>query len=619
MSAPETGKVNIEELYQNWAKEDIKKKADESRHKGDTLYNLSDVEEALKKQEEERAKAREDFYRAKAAKSGGKFDAQKKHREDAEISIYKAKAALNTQRVKKKRREGVIHRTIRLFKGLSAAGKYIKENPDFMTAEKRRRMYLSVFNDAWQPLMDALREAGERLWDFLTLVWDDLMDIILFIVDLIIKLFYYLGSFFLFIWDCLWDFRLWFEEHKKNAFRYFSTFVALAAIALIGISSMSAYKYSYYGRDLGIARSKQEVYQTIEALGDKLSESSGANINLDVERDIKFTKIYGFKLDIDSADDILNTLTYMKDIQVRAYAINIDAVTAVILESEETANQIIQSVKNEYAGPVKGVEYTQITTDQIITVEEVGVQLGDIWNPQIALQYLLTGTTKDGEEGTPPITMRTTEIATYNENVDFGARFIDNSTIYADETELISNGIYGINEIVAEIQRVNGQEIKRTIKTTTRISNPVDAVFYQGTKPIPEKKGTGTFIYPIKTYTISSYFGSRNTGIKGASTYHEGVDFAASTGTKVYATDGGVVKFAGTKSGYGKVIIIDHGGLYESRYGHLSSIDIKLGDSIYQGQFIGRVGNTGVSSGPHLHFEIRYKDVAKNPLSLLSK
>ena len=617
MSPKESGKVNIEELYQSWAKEDIKKKADESRLKIDTLYNLSDVEEALRQQEEERAKAREEYYREKAAKSGTNLDVQKKAHEDAEISVYKAKAALNKQKVKKKHKEGAVHRTIRLIRGLAAARRYIKENPDFMTSEKRKRLYASVFTDAWQPLTDALTEAGERLWDFLCLVWDDLMDILLFIGDILIKIAYYLGSFFYFIWDGLWDFRLWFEEHKNKAFQYFSTLVALVAIVLIGISSMSGYAYSYYGRQLGISRSKQEVYQTIDALGDKLSESSGANISLDVERDIVFSKVFGFKLDIDSADDILNTLTYMKDIQVRAYAINIDGKTAVILESEATANRIIQQIRDTFAGPAEGIEYTQITTDQNVTVEEVGVQLGDIWNPSLALKYILTGTTKDEEEIGSLITMRTTEIATYNENIDFGARFIENSTIYEDETELISQGIYGVNEIVATVQRVNGKEIARTVQSTTRISNPVDAVFYQGTKPLPEKKGTGSFIMPIKTYTLSSRFGSRNTGIKGASTYHEGLDFAAASGTKVYAADGGVVKFAGKKAGYGNCIIIDHGGLYETRYGHLSSIDVSLGDSIYQGQFIGRVGNTGVSSGPHLHFEIRYKGEAKNPISYL--
>ena len=617
MSTAENGKLNIEELRQSRAKEDIRKKADESRLKGNTLYNLSDVEEALRQQEEERAKAREEFYKAKAAKSGGKIDIQKRRQDDAEISVYKAKAALKKQRVKKKHTEGAIPRTIRLVKGLVAARKYIKENPDFMAAEKRRRMYGSVFTDAWQPLTDALTEAGERLWDILCLIWDDLIDILLFIADIFIKVFYYLGSFFYFIWDCLWDFRLWFEEHKKKAFEYFSIVVGVVAIGLIGISSMSGYKYSYYGRDLGISRSKQEVYQTIEALGDKLSESSGANITLDVERDIVFRKVFGFHLDIDSADDILNTLTYMKDIQVRAFAINLDGKTQVILESEETANRVIQNIKDLYAGPAEGVEYTQITTDQIISIEEVGVLLGDIWNPELAQKYLLTGTTKDEEERGSLITMRTTEIARYNENIDFGARFIENSTIYADETELISQGSYGKNEIVAEIQRVNGKEIKRTIQSSTRISNPVDAVYYQGTKPLPEKKGTGSFLYPLKNYTLSSRFGSRNTGIKGASTYHEGLDFAAPSGTKVYASDGGVVSFAGKKSGYGNVIIIDHGGLYETRYGHLSSIDIKLGESVYQGQFIGRVGNTGISSGPHLHFEIRYKGEAQNPINIL--
>ncbi len=619
MSEEKKLQLNDEELFAQWAKEGIQKRAEQSRRKGDTLYNATDIEEALRAQEEERTKAREEHYKAKAARAGTSAEVVRHHKEASEITVYKAKAALNARKVKPIRKESFIHRTIRLIKGISAARKEIRRQP-FITNEKKKLLISGVYHDAWQPITDFFEEIPENLWDFICAVWDDFMNILLFFLDIFITIGYYFGSVCLFIWDCIWDLRIWLEDHKKTVFQWFSAVIATVAVILIAVSSMSGYEYSYYGRVLGITRSKQEVYQTIEALGDKLSEASGANINIDVERDIEFKQVHGLHLEIDGPDDILNTLTYMKDIQVRAFAICLDAKEAVILESDTVANQLLQRIRDSFAGEAPDVEYTQITYDQAITVEEVGVELGDIWNPDDAYNYLVTGSAKQNEDGEvhPLVTIRTTEIATFLEDVKFGTRYIDNSEIYADETELISEGVTGKNQIIAEIQRVNGEEVSRKIHEAKRVSNPVDAVYYQGTKPIPEKKGTGSFIYPIKTYKITSYFGSRNTGIVGASKYHQGVDFGAPTGTKIYAADGGTVSFAGWQSGYGYLVIIDHGGLYTSRYGHCSKLLVKKGDAVYQGQNIANVGSTGVSSGPHLHFEIRYKDEPYNPLPYLN-
>ena len=116
---------------------------------------------------------------------------------------------------------------------------------------------------------------------------------------------------------------------------------------------------------------------------------------------------------------------------------------------------------------------------------------------------------------------------------------------------------------------------------------------------------------------ITSRFGNRNTGIVGATTNHQGMDIGAPTGTKIYASDGGVVTFAGWRSGYGYVVEIDHGGLYVTRYGHCSKLLVSAGEEVFQGENIALVGSTGVSSGPHCHFEIRFNDVAKNPIEFL--
>jgi murein DD-endopeptidase MepM/ murein hydrolase activator NlpD len=99
--------------------------------------------------------------------------------------------------------------------------------------------------------------------------------------------------------------------------------------------------------------------------------------------------------------------------------------------------------------------------------------------------------------------------------------------------------------------------------------------------------------------------------------YHKGQDIAAPTGTPVNATADGVVVIAGWVKGYGNGIYIDHGNGISTRYGHLSRIDVVVGQIIKQGQHLGLVGSTGRSTGPHLHYEVRINGQPTNPLNYL--
>jgi murein DD-endopeptidase MepM/ murein hydrolase activator NlpD len=113
---------------------------------------------------------------------------------------------------------------------------------------------------------------------------------------------------------------------------------------------------------------------------------------------------------------------------------------------------------------------------------------------------------------------------------------------------------------------------------------------------------------------ISSYYGRRFHPIYKRYKMHHGIDYAANIGAPVYATGKGVVKAAHSASGYGKVIKINHGFGYLSVYAHLNKYIVSKGDTVKRGQLIGYVGNTGVSTGPHLHYEIRKNNRTQNPL-----
>lgn len=129
-------------------------------------------------------------------------------------------------------------------------------------------------------------------------------------------------------------------------------------------------------------------------------------------------------------------------------------------------------------------------------------------------------------------------------------------------------------------------------------------------------RGTGVFAFPVNG-RITSGFGYRRHPILGTSRLHAGVDFGAPTGTTIYAADSGRVIFAGWYGGYGNAVIIDHGGGISTLYAHCSRLFVGSGQSVSQGQAIAAVGSTGLSTGPHLHFEVRQNGNPVNPMAYL--
>ena len=189
----------------------------------------------------------------------------------------------------------------------------------------------------------------------------------------------------------------------------------------------------------------------------------------------------------------------------------------------------------------------------------------------------------------------------------------ENPSIYQGETSVKIAGVDGQRQVTAKIVKNNGVEVARLELSSNIISSPVTEVIYMGTKALPPKQGTGTFIYPVTGARLSSKFGAR------WGRTHYGIDLAIATGTKIRASDGGTVIFSGYSGSYGYVVKIDHGGGFVSLYAHLSSRSVSTGATVKKGQMIGRVGSTGRSTGPHLHFEIRKNGVKQNPLSYVRK
>ena len=124
-----------------------------------------------------------------------------------------------------------------------------------------------------------------------------------------------------------------------------------------------------------------------------------------------------------------------------------------------------------------------------------------------------------------------------------------------------------------------------------------------------------SFVQPVEG-RVSSNFGWRNIAVNG-NRHHAGIDLAASWGTPVRAARDGMVGRSGWWGTYGNAVALDHGDGSETRYAHLSSVAVEAGDVVRQGDVIGYVGSTGASTGPHLHFELRFDGRAVDPLGYL--
>ena len=124
---------------------------------------------------------------------------------------------------------------------------------------------------------------------------------------------------------------------------------------------------------------------------------------------------------------------------------------------------------------------------------------------------------------------------------------------------------------------------------------------------------------PVEDGWLSSRYGKRNDPFTGKQEFHKGLDFAGKKGSEVIAVGDGVVSWAGNKSGYGKLVEINHGNGYTTRYGHNQSHMVKVGDTVKKGQQIALMGSTGRSTGPHVHFEVLHNGKSVNPSKFIGE
>lgn len=341
---------------------------------------------------------------------------------------------------------------------------------------------------------------------------------------------------------------------------------------------------------------------------------------------------YGYSLYV--GDELIGSTEYagaLDDLleQLKQIYISEDTLTADFVEDVRIAEgyvptesimnlgRIAELLNSTKAGEVtytvvKGDTWGQIANNNGMTSAEL-----EALNPGYDINRIHIGDVLTLSNAVPYLTVEVTERQNYIEDVNYDINYIDDSSMYQGDERVISKGVYGTADIVADVVYVNGEEQDREVISSVTLTDPVTETRARGTKERPSWYPTGSFRWPCSG-RITSYFGYRNTGIKGASTNHKGIDIACSYGTPIYAADGGRVTYSGYKGAMGYVVIIDHNNGYVTYYEHNSSLLVSAGQTVYKGQQIAKAGRSGVASGVHCHFGIQRNGSYVNPLNYLS-
>ncbi len=346
--------------------------------------------------------------------------------------------------------------------------------------------------------------------------------------------------------------------------------------------------------------------------------------------------------------------------QVDCAIIYINGKPALYLSSTEEAQKTLENVKAAYIPQDSG----QVTVENVSFTEEVNISKGsgllkDLQTPEAAIEAILKGLNKTVQHNVvkgdtlwtiarannmtvealkqinteqkddrlklgqklnlvksePLLTVMATITTTQEEKIAYSTVYESDSNLWRGQQTVKQEGTYGSRQVSYRITVANDKEISRETLAEKILTEPVSKIVKRGAKAMIASRsdaGNGILGWPIRN-RINSGYGQRNREM------HTGIDIDGNTGDPICAAENGTVIFAGRQGNYGNMIIIDHGNGMTTRYAHLNTMGVPVGQTVVRAQVIGTVGTTGRSTGSHLHFEVRINGAPKNPLQYLER
>lgn len=313
---------------------------------------------------------------------------------------------------------------------------------------------------------------------------------------------------------------------------------------------------------------------------------------------------YQEELDFSDFDLGLQTMDFQDKIEVTECYLKQESISNV----EEAVHYLTQAQNTEVIYKVQagdtlgGISYkTGVPLEDIIAINDSITSESSLIHVG---QELIISVPK------PTLTVSYTVTEYAEEEYSAEIEYVDNDTWYTTKQVTLQEPSNGFRKAVSDIVYHNGEVYSTEILKQEVLMEAVPKIVERGTIDPP------TYIKPLAGGTLSSGFGYRN--FRGSEN-HFGVDWSTPTGTTVYASSAGTVTRAGWSSSYGYCVYIQHPDGVETRYAHNSKVLVSVGQYVKQGQSIALSGNTGDSTGPHVHFEIRVNGTPVNPMTYLNR
>ena len=435
---------------------------------------------------------------------------------------------------------------------------------------------------------------------------------------------------------------------------YLAVAGALGAALTVSTMYSTSYAVTVDGEYIGRVAEQEMVEKAIKTVETQGTRMLGTEFQ--VEGDVDYQFALTLKSDLNSQKEMEDYFYDQLDevsTELRMYELMVNGESMGIVKNFDMLNQTLDDIKAQYVNEntvnAEFVEEVRIEpvymADLVSTIGEVQERLAEnttgettytvvsgdtfngiahandmavsdlkVLNPDVNVNRLQIGDVLNVKEYIPKLSVRTVEDQTYREPIECPVVKVEDSSMYKGDTKVLVQGTEGEALINATVTFVNGTEKEREINSSTTLREPTTTTMAVGTKEKPKTASKGYYIWPA-TGRINSYFGGRY--IFGSYSYHGGIDIKVSYGQAIKAADGGTVTFAGYKGTYGYLVIIKHDNGTQTYYAHNSSLLVKAGDKVYQGQTIAKGGSTGRSTGNHCHFEVRVNGTAVNPLNYL--
>jgi murein DD-endopeptidase MepM/ murein hydrolase activator NlpD len=394
------------------------------------------------------------------------------------------------------------------------------------------------------------------------------------------------------------------ESRRVKLFVLKSTLlIVLPTLIYIALSSGHKSFYDAYenGVQIGCVTDKEVAVEAFNQAKSEVNSRFGIEVDKDERLSFKNTN---------STDSAVNTINNLKDNIIKNFNMNVSAFRLIIgdkdfgyIAKKEEGKQILEKIADKY------IDMSNIDRSKVVSIGveshnqyiEEKTSVSNVLSTDEIADKIIDA---DKDSKNPLVKV---EIKTKNKKlID-----VEPSTIIDSSEDLFmgesktDKGSNGKAEIEEEETFINGKKIN-TEKLSEKVTvKPKDTVITRGIKN-PISSGVAFLSRPSRG-VISSNFGARWGEV------HHGIDIAANVGDPIGVAMDGKIKETSYSSVYGNMIVVDHGEGIETVYGHCSKVLVKAGDKVKRGDVIGRVGNTGRSTGPHVHFELRVNGTAINP------